>query len=149
MIALLIAVWLKFPSFLLILRERNGPEKNRRFCFSHTCSREIYTPLILTENFLKIDQEFVVSGKFKQFVIIFQYFERLFKFRQTKIFRERFHFNSKTPPSPYVIEGRVEYVFYPPSFVRPIFRKKARRRRKNFEVPFFKKCTFLGNFNGF
>ena len=33
--------------------------------------------------------------------------------------------------------------------VRPIFQKKARRRRKNFEVPFFKKLTFLGKFNGF
>ena len=56
----------------------------------------------------------------------------------------------------YIIEGGVEYVFYPPllsdlicKIVRPIFQKKARRRRKNFEVPFFKKLTFLGKFNGF
>ena len=50
-------------------------------------------------------------------------------------------------------EGRV--CFYPPllsdqicKIIRPIFRKKCRRRRKNFEVPFFKKLTFLGKFNG-
>ena len=37
---------------------------------------------------------------------------------------------------------------YELNIVRPIFPKKGRRRRKNFEAPFFKK-KFLGKFNGF
>ena len=44
-------------------------------------------------------------------------------------------------------------LFCPVKFVKSseqCFGKKSRRRRKNFEeVPFFKKLTFLGKFNGF
>ena len=50
--------------------------------------------------------------------------------------------------------GRVCFLpplFCPTKFVKSsdqFFERKARRRRKNFEVPFFKKLTFLGKFNG-
>ena len=52
-------------------------------------------------------------------------------------------------------EGKVCFLpplFCPTKFLKSsdqCFGKKARRRRKNFEVPFFKKLTFLGKFNGF
>ena len=51
--------------------------------------------------------------------------------------------------------GRVCFLpplFCPTKFVKSsdqFFERKARRRRKNFEVPFIKKLTFLGKFNGF
>ena len=53
----------------------------------------------------------------------------------------------------YVIEGRVKYVFYPPpllsdqirKIIWPTFWKKARRRRKNFGVPFFKNLLVFQN----
>ena len=51
--------------------------------------------------------------------------------------------------------GRVCFLpplFCPTKFVKSsdqFFERKARRRRKNFEVPFFKKLTFLGKFYGF
>ena len=58
---------------------------------------------------------------------------------------------------PYDIEGRQGKVCFLLlllsdqicKIIRPLFRKKARRRRKIFEVPFFKKLAFLGKFNGF
>ena len=47
-------------------------------------------------------------------------------------------------------------MFFTPSFVRSILlnrptnvSKKGRRRRKNFEIPFFKKMMFLEKFNRF
>ena len=52
-------------------------------------------------------------------------------------------------------EGKVCFLpplFCPTKFVKSSVQcveKKARRRRKNFEVPFLKKLTFLGKFNGF
>ena len=53
-------------------------------------------------------------------------------------------------------EGRVCFftppLFCPAKFVKSsdqFFGKKARRRRKNFEVPFFKKLMFLEKFNRF
>ena len=51
--------------------------------------------------------------------------------------------------------GRVCFLpplFCPTKFVKSsdqFFERKARRRRKNFEVTFFKKLTFLGKFYGF
>ena len=51
--------------------------------------------------------------------------------------------------------GRVCFLpplFCPTKFVKSsdqFFERKARRRRKNLEVHFFKKLTFLGKFNGF
>ena len=57
--------------------------------------------------------------------------------------------------SPYVIEGRVKYVFNPPllsdqicKIVWPMFRKKARLRWKILRLLFFKKKN-LGKFNDF
>ena len=60
----------------------------------------------------------------------------------------------------YVIERRVKYIFYPPllsdqirKIVRPMFRKKGHRRRKNFWVFFFKNlrknCTVSSGFKRF
>ena len=57
----------------------------------------------------------------------------------------------------YVIEGWVEYVFYPPllsdqicKIVRPMFRKKKPAAgEKILRSLFSKKLTFLGKFNGF
>ena len=49
--------------------------------------------------------------------------------------------DSASGVEPYVIEGRVKYVFYPPLFCPTKFVKSSDQfsERKNFEVPFFQK----------